>query len=290
MCDVICNAIYILNCSKCLAWMSRGAALSYVGLFVLGLLGSSGAVVSPVLPLFVERIGASYVEIGFFFSVYSLTWTVLQVYTGYLSDRYGRKRFVVIGLVIHGLSLALSGLSQSYPQLVLLRILQGVGLGLYGPAGLGLVAHLDRKGRTFALFRSANNLGNMVGPLIGGIIGSVDLAYPFFIGGLLSLLGVFSVFLLDEGGRGMERREAFLLSFKGMVSKKKVVSICLATFIAELGYASLSIIVPLFGSSKSISPTSIGIILSSYSVAFTVSQIPIGLFSERINKKLLLVL
>lgn len=94
--------------------MSEDPARSFFGLFLLGFLGSFGSVVSPVLPKYAEQLGASYMEIGLFFSAYSLTWTSLQLYTGYLSDRYGRKRFVMLGLSIYGLSLILRLLPELY--------------------------------------------------------------------------------------------------------------------------------------------------------------------------------
>jgi MFS family permease len=111
----------------------------------LGLFGSFGSVVSPVLPQYAERLGASYMDIGLFFSAYSFTWSILQLYTGYLSDKYGRSRFVMLGLFVYGISLILIGFFQSFMQLVIFRVIQGVGLGLFGPAALGLVAQAREK-------------------------------------------------------------------------------------------------------------------------------------------------
>jgi MFS family permease len=79
---------------------------SELGLVLVAFLtGLSFAVVAPVLPLQVEAFGISYEMLGLFFSAYSLTWGFLQLYTGYLSDRYGRRRFALIGLAIHSLVL-----------------------------------------------------------------------------------------------------------------------------------------------------------------------------------------
>ena len=268
--------------------MAEETVRNLLGLFLLGLVIGFGSIVSPVLPQFAEQLGASHVEIGLFFSAYSFTWAFLQLYSGYLSDRYGRKRFIMLGLSIYGLSLILSGFSQNFMQLILFRVLQGVGLGLFGPACLGLVAQVRKKGRGFAFYRTANSLGNMVGPTIGGIVGSINLVYPFFAGGLLALLAISSVFLVYEGEGIEERREGFLTSLRGMVLTKKLILICLATFTAELAFVSLNPIIPLFGSSQGLSPVSIGIILSSYFIAFTLFQIPIGIFLERMDKKVLI--
>ena len=191
---------------------------SFVGMLLLGFLGSLGRVVSPVLPQYAEQLGATSIEIGLFFSAYSFTWTFLQLYTGYLSDKFGKKKFIALGLSIYGLFLILCGFSQNFLQLVIFRVLQGVGLGLFGPAALGLLAQAKEKGISFAFYRTANNLGSMVAPIIGGIFGSISLTYPFFIGGSLTLLAVPSVLLIyEEKSPECEEKFGFLVSLKSMI-------------------------------------------------------------------------
>lgn len=270
--------------------MLRNVNRGLIGLFLLGLLGSFGSVVSPVLPVYAEKLGASYMEVGFFFSAYSLTWTFLQLYTGYLSDRFGKKKFTVLGLLIYGLFLLLCGLSQNFLQLVIFRVFQGIGLGLFGPAALGLVAQMKKKGKSFALYRTASGLGFMVGPIIGGILGSVNVTYPFFVGGFLSLLAIPSVFLMYEEKRfEYGEKFGFSASLRGMIFTRKIILMCIAAFMVELTFASLDLIIPLFGSAVGFSAASIGIIISSYFIAFTLLQIPIGVVSERVNRKFLII-
>ena len=264
---------------------------SFVGVLLLGFLGSLGRVVSPVLPQYAEQLGASSIEIGLFFSAYSFTWSFLQIYTGYLSDKFGKKKFIALGLSIYGLFLILCGLSQNFLQLVIFRILQGVGLGLFGPAALGLVAQAKEKGISFAFYRTATSLGSMVAPIIGGVLGSISINYPFFIGGSLTLLAMFSVLLISEKKiTKYEEKFEFLSSLKSMIWTKKIILICLAMFLVELTFASLDLIIPLFGSTVGFSPATIGFILSSYFITFTLFQIPIGAISEKIDRKLLICL
>lgn len=262
---------------------------SLIGMFLLGLLSSFGSVVSPVLPQYAEQLGASYFDVGLFFSAYSFVWTFLQLYTGYLSDRFGRKKFIVVGLFIYGLFLILCGISKTFLQLVIFRVFQGVGLGLFGPAALGLVAQVKERGRGFASYRTANSLGLMVGPIIGGMVGSVSLTYPFFIGGFLVLSAIPSVYLMHEKESfNYGERFGFLSSLKDMISMRKIFLACLAIFLVEFTFASLDLIIPLYGSLVGFSPASIGIILSSYFIAFTLFQIPIGVISEKIDRKALI--
>jgi len=264
---------------------------SFVGMLLLGFLGSLGRVVSPVLPQYAEQLGASSMEIGLFFSAYSFTWTFLQLYTGYLSDKFGKKKFISLGLFIYGLFLILCGFSQNFLQLVIFRVLQGVGLGLFGPAALGLLAQAEEKGISFAFYRTANNLGSMVAPIIGGILGSISLNYPFLFGGSLTLLAILSVLLISEKkSPECEEKFGFIASLKSMVWTKKIISTCLAIFLVELTFASLDLMIPLSGSTVGFSPATIGFILSSYFITFALFQIPIGAISEKIDRKLLICL
>jgi MFS family permease len=271
-------------------WMPKSAIGSLIGILLLGFFGSFGHIVSPVLPQYAERLGASYIEVGLFFSAYSFTWTFLQLYTGYLSDRFGRKKFIVLGLLIYGFFLILCGLSQNFLQLVIFRVFQGVGLGLFGPAALGLVAQMKEKGKSFAFYRTASGLGFVVGPIIGGLLGNISLNYPFFIGGFLSLLAIPSVLLMyEKKSSEYEEKFGFLTSLRSMIWTRKIILVCLVAFLVELTFASLDLIIPLFGSDVGFSPASIGVVLSSYFIAFTLFQIPIGVVSEKINRKVLII-
>ena len=257
----------------------------FFGLTLLGFLETLALfVVSPILPQYVGRYGASYVEIGYFFTAYSLTWVLLQLYTGYLSDKYGKKRFVFLGLLIYGVFALFVGLAQSFVQLLLFRVLQGLGLGIFGPAALGLVAQFKEKGKSMAFYRTANGAGIIIGPVLGGVIAGFDISYPFFLSGLASLIAIVSLFYLGEEKIKVQRIN-FLQSLRSMLSTASIVLICLAAFLAELCFAALEIVIPLVGLTFGFSSLWIGVILSSYFLTFTVLQVPIGFLSEKVGKR-----
>jgi MFS family permease len=261
----------------------------YLFLALNGFLGTFAfSVVHPVLPLYVESFGVSYEQVGVLFSAYSLTWAALQLYTGYLADRFGRRKVAVIGFAIYVAFALLNYTAQNFAQLLLFRILQGVGLGLLGPSVLGLAAGFEEKGKSFALYRAANGAGSIFGPIAGGLLGGYSLRIPFLASALAALLAAGTVLALKEV-RVAKSEARFWGAISGLARNKAFLLVCVAGFVAELGYVAFDIAIPLAGKGLGLSLSQIGVVLSSYSLSFTLFQVPIGMYAERVSKRRLLV-
>lgn len=262
---------------------------AYLFLTLAGFLGTFAlSVVHPVLPLYVESFGVSYEKVGLLFSAYSLTWAALQVYTGYLADRLGRRRVASAGFGIFAAFALFNYAAQSFTQLFLFRVLQGVGLGLLGPAALGLAAGFEEKGKSFALYRAANGAGSILGPLTGGVVGGHSLRYPFLLSAFAAFLAGGAVLAMEEAHTA--RSEArFLSAVAGLLRHKAFLLICVAGFLAELGFAAFGIAIPLAGKAHGLSPARIGVVLSAYFWTFTLLQVPIGMYADRVGRRRLLV-
>ena len=129
----------------------------YFGLSLLVFLSTIPLfIISPVLPQIIEQYGVSYVEVGYFLTVYSLAWSILGLYSGHLSDRYGKKRLATIGLLTYSASAFLLSIAKTFHQLIIFRLIQGVGLGMFGPACLGLTAQFEEKGKSLSYYKAAN--------------------------------------------------------------------------------------------------------------------------------------
>lgn len=267
---------------------SASRRVSWLSLAWVGFWGTfSISVVHPVLPLYVESFDVPYEQVGLFFSAYSFTWAALQVYTGYLADRFGRKRVATLGFALYALFALLNYASQNFTQLFLFRTLQGVGLGLLGPSLLGLVAGMEPKEKSFALYRAANGAGSILGPIAGGILGDCSLRHPFLLSSLAAFLGGGGV-LAMQGKRIGQSDARFFKAISGLLRSKAFLLICLAGFLAELGFAAFEIAVPLAGEASGLSPSQIGVVLSSYFWSFTLLQVPVAVYAERLGKRKLL--
>jgi len=134
-------------------------------------------------------------------TAYLLSSTVTVPVYGKLSDIYGRKRLLLIGIVLFLIGSWLSGLSQNMTQLIIFRGLQGLGAGALFPISLAVIGDLftpRERGRYQGLFGAVFGLSFIVGPFIGGwLTDNASWHWVFYVNmpiGLLAL-GVIAVVL-----------------------------------------------------------------------------------------------
>ncbi len=127
-------------------------------------------------------------------TIYLLTSTITVPFYGKLSDIYGRKPLLIIGITLFLVGSALSGLAQSMEMLVFFRGLQGLGAGALFPISLAVIGDLftpAERGKYQGLFGAVFGLSAIVGPALGGFItDAISWHWIFYINlpiGLVSL-------------------------------------------------------------------------------------------------------
>ncbi|MEU4775776.1 MFS transporter [Micromonospora sp. NPDC023644] len=174
----------------------------------------------------VQGLGASQGELEWSINSYTLVFAGLLFTFGVLGDRAGRKRFLLIGLVLFGLASLLSAYAQSPAQLVAARALMGVGGAAIMPVTLSIISNVfdpRERGRAIGVWASAVGLAVAIGPILGGALlehywwGSV-----FLINVPVVALGVVLVAVLVPESRDPEPGRVdvvgVLLSVVGLVA------------------------------------------------------------------------
>jgi DHA1 family multidrug resistance protein-like MFS transporter len=169
-------------------------------------------IVIPIMPFFIEELGAGGTELGLLVASYALMRLIFAPVWGGLSDRFGRKPILMIGVFGYAVTMLLFGLSTELWMLFTARILSGILSSATGPTTMAYVSDStseDQRGGGMGTLGAALGLGMILGPGLGGWLGGESLATPFFLAAALSMLSVFLIlFLLPESLPTEKRQES----------------------------------------------------------------------------------
>lgn len=160
----------------------------------------------PILPRLLQQMehgsiaGASYL-FGILGSIFALAQFVFAPLFGALSDRYGRRPLILVSLVGSALSYFLMAAVPDLAVLAVARLVAGIMGGSFATAAAYLadITPPEKRAESFGLIGAMFGLGFITGPLIGGVLGDIDLRLPFLVAGLLCVANLaFGFFALPE--------------------------------------------------------------------------------------------
>ena len=192
----------------------RDAAMPFILFTVLIDMMAIGLII-PVLPLLVGRFTSSPAEQTFWFGVVALAFGVANFFAspilGALSDRYGRRPVLLLGFSGLALSFIVTGLATALWMLIVVRLISG-SMQANAAVANAYVADItppEDRARRFGLLGAMFGMGFILGPVMGGLLGAIDIHLPFFAAGALALLNLlYGYFVLPES-LPVERRRAF---------------------------------------------------------------------------------
>jgi len=184
---------------------ARRAALAFIFITVLIDVLSFGVII-PVLPHLVERftggdIASAARWVGTFGMVFAAVQFVSTPVQGALSDRFGRRPVILVSCLGLGLDFIFMALATSLPMLFVGRVISGIASASFTTANAYIadVTAPEKRAKSFGMIGAAFGLGFVVGPLVGGWLGGIDLRLPFWFAAGLALLNfLYGWFVLPE--------------------------------------------------------------------------------------------
>ncbi len=193
------------------------STLIFVALIVFIDMVGIGLII-PVLPDLLEELTGESVDRtaeigGWLLFAYALMQFLFAPIIGGLSDSFGRRPVLLVTLFILGLDYAIMAWAPTLFWLFLGRIMAGIMGASWAAANscIADVASPAERGKYFGIMGGAGASGFVVGPAIGGLLGSVDVRLPFIIAAALAIGGAVAGYFLLKETLPVERRRAFTL-------------------------------------------------------------------------------
>ncbi len=190
---------------------TRWAGLVFISVAVALIIVDS-TIVNVAIPSIVDDLGISSTQVQWVQESYTLVFAALLLVFGTFADRFGRRRVLLIGVVIFALASVLAAFSVSGEMLIGSRLVQGVGGAMILPASLSIInATFRGRERAIAFAVWGSTIGGMaaVGPLLGGWLTTYfSWRWAFGINvplGVIIVIGVL-LFALESREEGVPRR------------------------------------------------------------------------------------
>ncbi|NRF70081.1 MFS transporter [Aquincola sp. S2] len=221
--------------------------MSFIMVTVLIDMISIGLII-PVLPHLVGTFTAAPAEQAFWFGAVTFSFGVANFFgapiLGGLSDRFGRRPVLLIGIAGLALSFFVTAVATALWMLIVVRLFSGAmqANAAVANAYVADITAPEDRARRFGLLGAAFGVGFILGPVIGGLLGGIDVRWPFIAAGVMAVLNwIYGFFVLPESlpttqRRNFEWRRANPVSaLSGLVKLKGI-----GLLVVVIGLASLA--------------------------------------------------
>lgn len=254
-------------------------------------------IISPLLPLYIDEIGASGVGLGMIMASYFISNSLFVPIAGRLSDRKGRKKFLTVGLLMYGLIAVGYIFAMNVVLLSLVRFGMGIAGAMTIPIAIAYLGDLSPEGEEGKWMGYANAFffsGFGFGPLIGGVVTEhFGMTTAFLILISLSLFAslVALLFLPDIKQRNVgEQEEGPRLSYREMSASSMIRGLFSFRMAQSLGRAGIGSFLPIYAAAIGLSTSTIGMLITINILSVTVLSPVGGYAADRFDRRMLTIL
>jgi len=253
-------------------------------------------IIIPVMPVYAVSLGASGFGLGMIIAAFSMSRSILQPVVGSLSDRWGRKGFMVTGLFVYALVGLLLTKADSVLNLVAIRAFHGVGSAMIVPVAMAYVSDMapfGQEGRYMGMLNIAIFIGIGGGPMFGGFFTDLwGIESAFYAMALLSFLAMLLVLVKLPVFVSKNRRKPPFTLFRAlgnMLTSRRTGGILLARMSTMIIMVPTMAFLPLLMNQWfHASGKQIGMVIACRTLMNALLQTPCGRMADRYDKVRLL--
>ena len=230
--------------------------------------------VDPILKPIADNLNASPSQVSLLFTSYMAVMGVAMLITGVVSSRIGPKRTLLLGLVIIIAGAGLAGMSETVGEIVGWRALWGLGNALFIATALATIVSSARGSvaQAIILYEAALGLGIAVGPLVGGVLGSISWRGPFFGVSVLMTVAVIVTALLLPATPRAERATTLADPFRAL-RHRGLLGVAVTALLYNFGFFTLLAFTPF---PLDMSAHGIGLIFFGWGIALAFTSVVVA--------------
>ncbi len=255
-------------------------------------------IVGPLMPIFGKELGAKGIWLGVIFASYSFSRAIFMPIIGKISDKKGRKNFIVLGLFAYAVVSLLYLLAYNVFTLTLIRFVHGIASAMVIPIAMAYIGETTQEGKEgsrMGLFNTSFFLGMGAGPMIGGLLHDHYGMHSVFIAmavltGFSFLLTLFILPDIHPSESRSKKNKTKNLSLGKLLGNKLLVGLLIYRFINAMGRGGVMSFLPIYAADIDITPSQIGIILTINIFFMALLQIYFGKLADKYNKFLLVLI
>ena len=243
--------------------------------------------VIPVTPSIMNELNLSGSVVGYMVAAFAITQLIISPISGRWADLFGRKRMIIIGLIIFSFSELLFGIGKTVEVLFISRMLGGVSAAFIMPAVTAFIADVttvETRAKALGYMSAAISTGFIIGPGVGGFLAEISSRLPFFFASAFAVLAaILSILFVQEPERNPEnievkgKKEGLKRVFEPMYFISFMV-----IFISQFGLAAFESLFSLFADHKfGFTPKDIAIMIAGGGIFGAIFQV---LLFDRLTK------
>jgi len=252
-------------------------------------------IISPLMPIYAESLGATGLWLGLIFSGFSLARLVFMPIVGRLSDRVGRKVFIVLGLILYTVISLLYVWASNVVQLTLVRLFHGFASAMVIPIAMAYVGDTTPRGREgtrLGTFNIALFLGMGSGPFLGGVLNDAfGINSVFYSMATLTAFAFLTCLVfLPKSAKTADKKRKPRTPIREILRSQIVKALLLFRAINAVARGGILAFLPLLAVQFGLSSTQLGVLLSANVLLTAALQRPFGVVADKVNRYALVLL